>query len=163
MNLYLIDFMIKNNLSLSCAESCTGGLLSAKFVDFAGISKIFFEGIVAYSNTAKVKRLGVSEETLKKFGAVSEQTALEMLNGLETDVRISTTGIAGPASDNSQKPVGLVYIGLKINNRFYVQKYNFSGNRESIRNQTVNAALDFLCEKLLVNIDEKNCENEKGY
>lgn len=147
-NLQAIDFMMENNLSFSCAESCTGGLLAAKFIERPGISKIFYEGIVAYDNDAKIKRLGVNPESLKNFGAVSEQVALEMLDGLQTDVCISTTGIAGPKSDDSQKPVGLVYIGLKIKNEKYVRKFNFSGNRSQIRNQTVDAALKFLNEKL---------------
>lgn len=147
--LRVINFMLENNLSLSCAESCSGGLLSAKFIDFAGASKIFYEGIISYSNYSKIKRLGVRGETLKKFGAVSKEVALEMLNSFQTDICISTTGIAGPKSDNSEKPVGLVYIGLKIKNKTFVREFNFSGERQKVRNQTVNAALDFLEEKLL--------------
>ena len=155
-DLRVINFILENNLSLSCAESCSGGLLAAKFIDYPGISKIFYEGIVAYSNESKIKRLGVKEESLKKFGAVSEQVALEMLEGLKTDICISTTGIAGPNSDSSKKTVGLVYIGLKIKNEKYVQKFNFSGDRMQIRNQTVDAALKFLDKKLLGEGNEKN-------
>ena len=147
--------MLENNLSFSCAESCSGGLLAAKFIDYPGISKIFYEGIVCYSNDSKIKRLGVRRETLKKYGAVSSQVAFEMVNGLQTDICISTTGIAGPKSDDSQKPVGLVYIGLKIGAEKYVQKFNFTGSRNEIRNKTVETALKFLDEKLIGDRHEK--------
>ena len=144
----LIQYLLDNDISISCAESCTGGLLSAKFIENAGVSKIFFEGIVAYSNESKIKRLKVSADTLKKFGAVSEQVAIEMVNGLESDVCISTTGIAGPNSDNTNKPVGLVYIGLKIFGKIKVMKFNFSGSRTDIQIQTVDSAIEFLSQEL---------------
>ncbi|MGL6168994.1 MAG: CinA family protein, partial [Fusobacteriaceae bacterium] len=87
---------LKNKkLKLSVAESCTGGMLSSEIVEVSGASEVFYEGIVTYSCESKIKRLGVSEETIKKYGVVSEQTAKEMLKGLETEVGISTTGIAG--------------------------------------------------------------------
>ena len=145
----VIDFMIKKNLSVSCAESCTGGLLSAKFISYAGISKIFYEGIVAYNNNAKIKRLSVDESKLKIYGAVSEEIAIEMLKNLETDICISTTGVAGPNQDDFKNPVGLVYIGLKIKNDIIdVKECNFSGTRLEIQNKTVDMALNFLREKL---------------
>lgn len=156
MILRAIDFMLENNLSISCAESCSGGLLAAKFIDYPGISKIFYEGIVSYSNDSKISRLRVREDSLKKYGAVSSEIALEMVDGLSSDICISTTGIAGPNSDNSQKPVGLVYIGLKILGKKYVKKFNFSGNRNGIRKKTVDEALKFLDEKLFGEDYEKN-------
>lgn len=145
----VIDFMLKKNLSVSCAESCTGGLLSAKFISYPGISKIFYEGIVAYSNNAKIKRLSVDESKLKIYGAVSKEIAIEMLKSLETDICISTTGVAGPNKDDFDNPVGLVYIGLKTKNDIIdVKKCNFSGARSEIQNKTVDTALNFLREKL---------------
>lgn len=145
----VINFMLKKNLSVSCAESCTGGLLSAKFISYPGISKIFYEGIVAYSNNAKIKRLSVDESKLKIYGAVSKEIAIEMLKNLETDICISTTGVAGPNKDDFDNPVGLVYIGLKIKNDIIdVKKCNFSGTRSEIQNKTVDTALNFLREKL---------------
>lgn len=145
----VIDFMIKKNLSISCAESCTGGLLSAKFISYAGISKIFYEGIVAYNNNAKIKRLSVDESKLEIYGAVSTEIAIEMLKNLGTDICISTTGVAGPNQDDFKNPVGLVYIGLKVKNDIIdVKKCNFSGTRLEIQNKTVDMALNFLREKL---------------
>ena len=144
----VIDFLIENNLSISCAESCTGGLLSAKFIARPGVSKIFREAIIAYSDISKIERLGVSMKTLDKFGAVSKQVAIEMLSNLKTDIAVSITGLAGPNSDKSNKPVGLIYIGLKIKNNTFVREFNFEGTREVIQKRAVDAALDFLEKKL---------------
>ena len=145
----VINFMLKKNLSVSCAESCTGGLLSAKFISYTGISKIFYEGIVAYNNNSKIKRLSVDESKLKIYGAVSKEIAIEMLKNLETDICISTTGVAGPNKDDFDNPVGLVYIGLKIKNDIIdVKKCSFSGTRSEIQNKVVDMALNFLRERL---------------
>ena len=148
MDLELINFIIEKNLSLSCAESCTGGLLTAEFVKFSGASKFFYEGIIAYSNKAKIKRLGVNKNILKKFGAVSKEVAIEMLKNLETDICISSTGVAGPNKDDFNNKVGLVYIGLKIKDEIFVNEYNFSGSRSEIQIQAVNSALDMLKNRL---------------
>ena len=129
--------LVEMGYSLSLAESCTGGAVTAKLVDVPGISKVLTEGIVCYSNSAKIERLGVSRETLSKYGAVSEETALEMLKGLTTDVGIATTGIAGPGGGSSEKPVGTVYIGIKVKDKTYIKKCNFRGSRERIRKLTV--------------------------
>lgn len=108
--------LIEKNISVSCAESCTGGLFAGALTDIPGISSIFDRGIVTYSNRAKIEELGVKAETLDKFGAVSEETACEMAAGLQkktgSDLCISVTGIAGPGGGTEEKPVGLVYIGI---------------------------------------------------
>ena len=108
--------LIEKNISVSCAESCTGGLFAGALTDIPGISSIFDRGIVTYSNRAKIEELGVKAETLDKFGAVSEETACEMSAGLQkktgSDLCISVTGIAGPGGGTEEKPVGLVYIGI---------------------------------------------------
>jgi len=108
--------LMEQKLTIACAESCTGGMFAAALTDIAGISECFDRGIVTYSNEAKIQELGVNPETLKQYGAVSEQTALEMAEGVRrisgTDIGISVTGIAGPGGGTEEKPVGLVYIGL---------------------------------------------------
>lgn len=147
------QMLIKKNLSLSAAESCTGGLLSGRLINYPGISKVFMDGCVTYSNEAKIKRLGVKKETLEIYGAVSKNTAIEMAEGVArtsgTDIGISTTGIAGPSGGTDEKPVGLVYIGLYIKGQTYVKKLTFPGDRQSIRQRTVTSSLDFLRRNLL--------------
>lgn len=149
----IAEMLIEKNLTLSTAESCTGGLLAARFVNYPGVSKVFMEGCVTYSNEAKMKRLGVKKETLDTFGAVSSETAIEMAEGIAktsgTDIGISTTGIAGPGGGTDEKPVGLVYVGLYIKGETFVEKLNFPGNRKNVREKTVTFALEFLIEKLL--------------
>lgn len=107
--------LIENNITISCAESCTGGLFAGALTGVPGISKVFEQGLVTYSNQAKIDELGVQEETLHQFGAVSKEIALEMAQGLKTvsgsDICISVTGVAGPDGGTEKKPVGLVYIG----------------------------------------------------
>lgn len=150
----LAELLIKNNLTISTAESCTGGLIASKLVNYPGISSVFIEGAVTYSNDAKARRLGVKKETLELFGAVSEETAKEMAEGIaktsETNIGISTTGIAGPDGGTDEKPIGLVYIGLYINGVAKVKKCTFTGNREMIRRRTTIAALDWLRRELLL-------------
>ncbi|NCC80994.1 MAG: competence/damage-inducible protein A [Clostridia bacterium] len=142
----------KHKYTISTAESCSGGLLSAKLVNLPGISNTFIEGIVAYSNSAKVRTLGVPEDVILKYGAVSKETALYMARNValinNTDVGISTTGIAGPGNDSTGKPVGLVYIGLYIRGKEYSQELNLFGNRNKIREMTTLYALDYLRKKL---------------
>lgn len=144
--------LIENKMTISVAESCTGGLLSSTLVNYPGISQVFKEGIVSYSNEAKIKSLGVKAETLQKYGAVSEQTAAEMAEGIattcKTNIGLSTTGIAGPDGGTSEKPVGLVYIGLYIDGKLKTKKLNLTGNREKIRLKTVATILDFLRREL---------------
>ena len=128
-------------LTISTAESCTGGMIASKLIEVPGISTNFIEGIVSYSNEAKIKRLKVKKETLEKYGAVSEEVAREMLAGLKTDVGISTTGIAGPGGGTKDKPVGLVYIGIKVKNEVKVFKRELKGDRKKIRQRAMMHAL----------------------
>lgn len=134
--------LLKKRISISCAESCTGGLFAKELTDYPGISEIFDRGIVTYSNNAKVDELGVSEETLAKFGAVSENTAGEMAAGLQaksgSDLCISVTGIAGPGGCSNEKPVGLVYIGLAYKGEVTAIKKQYRrAGREWIRSRAV--------------------------
>jgi len=126
---------------ISFAESCTGGMIASKFVGVDGISSVFKEGIVCYSNESKQKRLGVKKETLEKYGAVSFETCSEMLDGLDTEVKIAITGIAGPSGGTKEKPVGTVYIGIEIEKEKFVKRYLFNGNRERIRRKTMMEAM----------------------
>ncbi|WP_427169301.1 CinA family nicotinamide mononucleotide deamidase-related protein [Fusobacterium nucleatum] len=128
-------------LTISTAESCTGGMIASKLIEVPGISENFIEGIVSYSNEAKVKRLKVKKETLEKYGAVSEEVAREMLAGLKTDIGISTTGIAGPGGGTKDKPVGLVYIGIKVKNEVKVFRRELKGDRNKIRQRAMMHAL----------------------
>ncbi|MBY2475789.1 competence/damage-inducible protein A [Clostridioides difficile] len=129
--------LVEKNLTIAVAESCTGGLVSSSLINYSGISSVFLEGCVTYSNEAKMKRLGVKRETLEEFGAVSEQTAIEMAEGvakgLEANIGISTTGVAGPGGGTEEKPVGLVYTAIYINGKTVVKKNVFNGDRRKIR------------------------------
>ncbi len=141
----LSEVLRLRNFKLSTAESFTAGRIASSIVSISGASEIFNEGIVAYSNDAKMKRLFVNSETLKDFGAVSKQTAYEMSAGLlknpDTDYAIATTGIAGPKSDNTAKPVGLCYISVGDSSGIHVHKLNLKGDRETITQTAVNAGL----------------------
>ena len=146
------ELLVIRRLSIATAESCTGGLLAGRLINYPGISSVFMEGAVTYSNEAKVKRLGVREETLAKYGAVSEEVAKEMAMGIakeaSTDIGISVTGIAGPGGGTLEKPVGLVYVGIYINDKVMVKKYNFQGSRDKIRQRTVIDTLEWLQREL---------------
>ena len=131
----------KKALTISTAESCTGGMIASKLIEVPGISENFIEGIVSYSNEAKIKRLKVKKETLEKYGAVSEEVAREMLAGLNTDIGISTTGIAGPGGGTKDKPVGLVYIGIKVKDEVRVFRRELKGDRNKIRQRAMMHAL----------------------
>ena len=138
----------EKNLTISCAESCTGGLLTSKLTDVAGSSDYVKGSMVVYSNEIKISALGVEEETLKKFGAVSPETAFEMAKNIrelfKTDIGASVTGIAGPGGGSEKKPVGTVFIGVSDKNKTEVQKFNFSGTRTEIKNKSVDAALKMI-------------------
>ena len=131
----------KKPLTISTAESCTGGMIASKLIEVPGISENFIEGIVSYSNEAKIKRLKVKKETLEKYGAVSEEVAREMLAGLKTDIGISTTGIAGPDGGTKDKPVGLVYIGIKVKDEVKIFRRELKGDRNKIRQRAMMHAL----------------------
>jgi len=131
----------KKPLTISTAESCTGGMIASKLIEVPGISENFIESIVSYSNEAKIKRLKVKKETLEKYGAVSEEVAREMLEGLKTDVAISTTGIAGPGGGTKEKPVGLVYIGIRVKDEVKIFRRELKGDRNKIRQRAMMHAL----------------------
>jgi nicotinamide-nucleotide amidase len=140
-------------IMLATAESCTGGMISSAFTDLAGSSDIFMGAVVAYSNQIKQNVLGVPEDILVDKGAVSPECAEAMVDGLckfmKTQAGISVTGIAGPGGGTPDKPVGLVYIGAKVNDRIEVQKHNFNGDRSAVRERTCARAL-LLLRKLLL-------------
>ena len=148
----LYDLLKLRRMKISVAESFTGGGIASRLVSVPGISEVYVEGLNTYANSSKRNRLGVDEFTLKQFGAVSDNTAYEMAEGLlktgMCDVAISTTGIAGPKSDNTSKPVGLAYIGVGAGDRVKVYKFNYKGDRESITRTAINDAL-FLAYKSL--------------
>ncbi len=142
----LFSELLKKSFKISFCESCTGGMLSSRFINISGISACFNKSFVTYSNESKMEILGVSRKTLETYGAVSEQTAREMVEGLmnktNSEVCISVTGVAGPLPSEN-KPVGLVFIGIKILNEVYIKKYNFKGDRKNIREKSVfNAMLN---------------------
>lgn len=144
----VINRLIAEKKTISVAESCSGGLLAASLIDVPGASEVFMEGVVTYSNEAKMERLGVKKETLEKYGAVSEETAREMVCGLKTDVAISVTGIAGPAGGTPEKPVGLVYMGIRVGDEVVVERKIFNGPRRKIRERAVLHSL-FCLNKIL--------------
>ncbi len=139
------DLLLANNLTVTCAESCTGGLLSARLVNVPGISDVYKSGIVTYSNKAKRRFLNVKKTTLQKYGAVSRQTAEEMSKGAaafaKADVAAAVTGIAGPDGGTEEKPVGLVFIACCVKGKTTVEKYRFSGSRSKVRESAAAAAL----------------------
>lgn len=149
----IANMLIDRNMTISVAESCTGGMVSSTLINYPGISKVFVEGCVTYSNEAKIERLGVKKETLDKYGAVSEETAKEMAYGIaskfNTNIGISTTGIAGPDGGSEKKPVGLVYMGIYINGKTYAIGQIFNGDRQMIRLRTTKTILNELRLKLL--------------
>ena len=145
--------LVENNLKIAVAESCTGGMVSASLINYPGISSVFMEGCVTYSNEAKMKSLGVKKETLDIYGAVSAECAKEMASGVaaryNTNVGIATTGIAGPGGGTDEKPVGLVYFGIYINGKVITKKYVFNGDRQGVRERATRTILNDLRLELL--------------
>lgn len=148
----IVKILKKKKYSITCAESCTGGLLSGRLVSVPGVSDVYKMGFVTYANKAKRKLLGVKKKTLRKYGAVSEECAYEMAFGAakaaDADVAIAVTGIAGPDGGTADKPVGTVYIGCCIGKEACVRRYQFSGDRDVIRENSVTAALELLYSEL---------------
>lgn len=138
---------------ISVAESCTGGLVSHRITNVAGSSEYFECGVISYSEKSKISILHVSPTTLKKFEAVSQETAEEMAMGIRqlsgSDIGIATTGKAGPGGGSNKKPVGLVYISLSTENNVITQKFNFKGTRGEIKTQASNAALEMAINYLI--------------
>ena len=148
MNL-LVKKLVKKKLKISFVESCTGGLLASSITSISGASKIFNLGLVTYSNQAKIKFLKVNKNIIKKYGAVSHECCLAMVNNLskisKAHINVSITGIAGPNGGTKLKPVGLVYIGVKKGNKIRINKCFFkSKKRLSIQKATVKKALDLI-------------------
>ncbi len=152
MNISDIIAKLSNlKLTVATAESCTGGLIASRIIDIPGASDCFNEGYITYSNEAKMKNLGVKDETLMAFGAVSPQTAAEMANGVkkhaDSDFGLSSTGIAGPGGGSPKKPVGLVYIGCAYGkDNIKVKELHLSGNRTEVRNKAADEAIKLLSE-----------------
>jgi nicotinamide-nucleotide amidase len=157
-NAYIVDsgkiedkvaqLLLNKNLTVSVAESLTGGLVASKLIGYPGISKSFLEGFVAYSNESKIRTLSVKKETIEKYGAVSEQTAKEMAYGAAlvsgSDIGVSTTGIAGPDGGSKEKPVGLVYVCVYYDGKYEVKNIHATGTRDTIRERSANTVLDLL-------------------
>ena len=145
----IVKILTKKKLTISFAESCTGGLLSSTVTSVSGSSKVFTLGLIAYSNQSKTKILSVSKNIIKKYGSVSEQVCLAMLKNLnkisKTNISVSITGIAGPSGGTKIKPVGLVYVGIKKGNRVEVKKYLFKNKgRSYIQRAAVNKSLGLI-------------------
>lgn len=148
--------MLKNlNYRIGFCESCTVGLISSRFGRISGASEVFDRSIITYSNNSKIEEVGVKLSTLEKFGDVSKETALEMAIGLmdkaNLDLTLSITGIAGPGGGTDEKSVGLVYICIATRNKTKVIKCEFTGNRETIQNKSVNRAFSEMKKFLLNN------------
>ena len=153
LEMTLVRLLKKHELTVATAESCTGGLVASRIVNVSGASDVFKEGFVTYSNKAKRKHLDVSKGTLKKYGAVSSQTAREMAIGgafaTDSDVCVSVTGIAGPDGGTEEKPVGLVYMACCFKDKVTVEKYQFKGNRDKVREHAAVRALDLVRRTVL--------------
>jgi len=145
----LVKILIKKKLKISFAESCTGGLLASSITSVSGASKIFNLGLITYSNQAKIRLLKVNKNIIIKYGAVSHECCLAMVNNLsklsKANINVSVTGIAGPNGGTKQKPVGLVYIGIKRGNKTQINKCFFKNKtRSSIQKATVKKALELV-------------------
>ena len=145
----IVKLLKKKKIKISFAESCTGGLLSSAITSVSGSSKVFNLGLVAYSNQSKIKVLKVSKKLIRKYGAVSEQVCFAMVKNLskisKTNITVSITGIAGPSGGTKQKPVGLIYVGIKRCNKIKVNRYLFKNKgRLYIQKATVNKSLDLI-------------------
>ena len=152
LSLKIVKLLTSKGLTVSFAESCTGGLLSSSITSISGSSKVFNMGLVTYSNNAKVKLLKVPKKTINKYGAVSYETCLSMVKNLskisKSNISISITGVAGPNGGTKEKPIGLVYIGLKKGRKTIIKKNLFNNKKRIlIQKATVNQAL-----KLILNI-----------
>jgi len=139
------NLLKEKNLKVATAESCTGGLIAHTLTNISGSSDYFDRGVVSYSNKAKTDFLGVPENILKKYGAVSKEVVKIMAEGIRiksnVDLGIATTGIAGPTGGTKEKPVGLVFIAISTSHGTYIRRYQFSGNRLQNKEQTCNASL----------------------
>ena len=150
----VVHKLLEENLTITTAESCTGGLIAATIVNVSGASGCFNEGYITYANEAKVRLLGVSEESIRSFGVVSDVVVAEMaegaLNKADADIAIAVSGIAGPLGGSPEKPVGTVYIGICLKDKVDKSltktsyKFHFEGDRSEIRDKTVKEALKII-------------------
>jgi nicotinamide-nucleotide amidase len=154
------SLLIKGKKTIAVAESCTGGLISSRLTDTSGSSGYFIRGAVPYSNDVKVKYLGVSEDSLKRHGAVSAQVAVQMARNIRSlmvvDLGLGVTGIAGPTGGTGKKPVGLVYIALSSRRKETVREFRFRGSRQDVKWQTSQAALDMVRKEVNLKFKKKN-------
>ena len=145
----VVEILIRKKLTISFAESCTGGMLSSAITSISGSSNVFTLGIVVYSNKSKIKILGISKNLIKIYGVVSKEICLAMVKSLnkisKTNISLSITGIAGPNGGTEKKPIGLVYIGVKKDNKIKVKKYLFKNKgRSYIQKTAVNKSLGLI-------------------
>lgn len=150
----VVHKLLEENLTITTAESCTGGLIAATIVNVSGASGCFNEGYITYANEAKVRLLGVSEESIRSFGVVSDKVVAEMAEGAlkkaDADIAIAVSGIAGPLGGSPEKPVGTVYIGICLKDKVDKSltktsyKFHFEGDRSEIRDKTVKEALKII-------------------
>ena len=149
----IVGLLQEKKVTLATAESCTGGMLASRIIDVPGVSEVFKAGFVTYANEAKQNLIGVKEDTLAQFGAVSEQTAREMVLGAikaaKADMAVATTGIAGPGGGTKEKPVGLVYIACGSADDIVVERCLFNGSRKEIRQASVEHALGMLYKEIM--------------
>ena len=149
LNQKIVSLLKRKKLKIAVAESCTGGMLSSAITSVSGSSKVFTMGLVTYSNQAKTGILKVPQKIINKYGAVSVQCCLAMVNNLskisKAKACVSITGIAGPKGGSKQKPVGLVYIGIRVEKKVVINKFNFKNKgRLFIQKQTVKKALNLI-------------------
>ncbi len=148
----VVRALLAKGFNITTAESCTGGMIASTLINVAGISEIYKEGYITYSNEAKQKLLGVDKEALERFGAVSEIVASQMAQGAAlaagAEAALAVTGIAGPDGGTDEKPVGLVYIGCYLNGKITVTRNQFTGTRLMIRQETTKQALELLLKCL---------------
>ena len=148
----LVQSLAEMELTISTAESCTGGMVASTIIDVVGASEVYNEGFITYSNEAKMKYLNVSEEILESHGAVCEETVRQMAIGCRkatgSDVAIATSGIAGPGGGSIEKPVGLVYIGCAYKDIVSVEAFKFEGDRTSVRKQATEEAIKMAVEMI---------------
>jgi nicotinamide-nucleotide amidase len=146
------DELKKHQVTIATAESCTGGLLAHTLTNVSGSSKYFNRGVICYSNIAKMELLGVPEQLLTNYGAVSKQVAAAMAKAIQqrsqVDIGIATTGIAGPTGGMKDKPLGLVFIGVSTKDTVVVKEFLFSGDRINNKDSTCTAALELLLETI---------------
>ena len=161
---FVCNLLLQKNITIATAESCTGGLIASQLTEFAGISKIFSMGLITYSDETKMQLLGVKKETLEKYGAVSEEVAREMVEGLvkasHAECAVAITGFAGPEGGGTDKPAGLVYIALHYNNHTEVSSWHFQGERVSVRQKTAVKVFNLIRFAITEGFSEKRSDSK---